>query len=73
MPELIAAVEHVANTTKFLSDNFGADSNYLNRENFQYHQANKSFATANSTYVKLLQNQAEIKLLLNILNKSLSK
>ena len=73
MPNLTSAVNNVSRTTLFLSNNFGADSNYLNRENFQYHQANASFAIVNNTLSKLLQGQHQLQLLITGLNKSLSQ
>jgi hydrogenase maturation factor HypF (carbamoyltransferase family) len=73
MPNLTSAVNNVSRTTLFLSNNFGADSNYLNRENFQYHQANASFAIVNNTLSKLLQGQHQLQSLIIGLNKSLSQ
>lgn len=72
MPRLVEVVNNTARATQFLADNFGADSHYLDRENFQYHQANSSFAVTNNTMSKLLDNQHDIKILLNMLNRSLT-
>ena len=47
--------------TSLLSENFGADSDYLERENFQYGQANQTFAWLNQS----LQNQQKIMSMLN--------
>ena len=41
---LVNATNQTNSLVKFLSDNFGADSDYLIRENFQYQQANDTFA-----------------------------
>ena len=41
---LVNATNQTNSLVKFLSDNFGADSDYLVRENFQYQQANDTFA-----------------------------
>jgi hypothetical protein len=47
--------------TSFLSENFGVDSDYLERENFQYGQANQTFEWLNQS----LQNQEKIMSMLN--------
>jgi len=59
LPNLTKAVDNVSKTTLFLSNNFGADSSYLARENFQYHQANSTFAKLNQT-VSILENNQHI-------------
>ena len=40
---IINATKHTDTFIKFLSDNFGSQSDYLQKENFQYAQANKTF------------------------------
>jgi hypothetical protein len=40
---LINATNQTNTLVKFLSDNFGENSDYLDKENFQYQQANDTF------------------------------
>jgi hypothetical protein len=42
--QLANATNQTNALVKFLTDNFGANSDYLERENFQYKQANDTFA-----------------------------
>lgn len=70
MPTLINVVNRTAQGTNFLAQNFGADSNYLDRENFQYHQANVSFAVSNQTLAKLMQQNEQLNLKLDKLLNS---
>lgn len=56
MPTLIDAVNNVSTTTEYLANNFGQSSDYLARENFQYDQANATYALMN----KIIQNQQRI-------------
>lgn len=55
--------ETLANQTntllKFLVDNFGSQSGYLEKENFQYDQANKTFDNTNKT-LGILNNGPQI-------------
>lgn len=55
--------ETLANQTntllKFLADNFGSQSGYLEKENFQYGQANRTFENTNKT-LGILSNGPQI-------------
>jgi hypothetical protein len=59
--QLANATNQTNNLVKFLTDNFGANSDYLVRENFQYKQANDTF----SMMKQISRELADIKLMLN--------
>lgn len=59
--QIVELANETKSLTKFLSDNFGATSGYLEREDFQYKQANDTFNYLNQS----LQNQEKIMKMLN--------
>jgi hypothetical protein len=61
IPSITNSVNNVTNATMFLAENFGPDTGYLERENFQYGQANQTFEIAQ-----------QIKEMLREINDSLS-
>jgi hypothetical protein len=71
LPQITNSVNNVTNATSFLANNFGPDTGYIERENFQYQQSNRTSQFINETIPKLLENQEKIKSLLRELNSTL--
>lgn len=57
LPQLIQNTENVTDLVLFLSENFGAESDYLEKENFQYRQANNTAGNITLLVDRLLQQQ----------------
>lgn len=55
LPDLIRNTENVTDLVTFLAENFGANSGYIERENFQYLQANNT--ASNVTEIMRIINE----------------